>query len=47
MRNSNKYIHVYTKSRIKTSKLKERRKKGNATGLEPTSFECKGQPLIH
>ena len=44
MPDSNKYIHVYTKSRIKTSKLKER-KKGNATGLEPTSFECKGQPI--
>ena len=46
MPDSNKYIHVYTKSRIKTSKLKER-KKGNATGLKPTSFECKEQPLIH
>ena len=27
MPGSNKYIHMYTKSRIKTSKLKERRKK--------------------
>ena len=47
MPDSNTYIHVYTKSRIKTSKLKERIKKGNATGLEPTSIECKGQALIH
>ena len=50
MPDSNKYIHVYSKSRIKTNKLaneKERRKKLNATGLEPTSFERKGQPLIH
>ena len=45
MPNSNKCIKLCTKSRIKTKKLANRRKKMkktnlNAAGLEPTSFEC-------
>ena len=45
MPNGNKCIQLCTKSRIKTKKLanrkeKKRKKNLNATGLEPTSFEC-------
>ena len=46
MPNLNKYIQLCTKSRIKTKKLANRKKKNekniylNATGLEPTSSEC-------
>ena len=45
MPNANKCIQLCTKSRIKTKKLANRKKNWkktylNATGLEPTSFEC-------
>ena len=45
IQNSNKCIKLCTKSRIKTEKLANRKKNEkkkylNATGLEPTSFEC-------
>ena len=44
MLNSNKCIQLFTKSRIKTKKLANRKKNEkkylDATGLEPTSFEC-------
>ena len=42
--NSNKCIQLCTKSRMKTKKLTNKKKKKknnlNVTGLEPTSFEC-------
>ena len=44
MPNSNKCIQLCIKSRLKTKKLanqkKMKKKYLNATGLEPTSFEC-------
>ena len=41
MSDSNKYSHVYKKSRIKTSKLKERRKKETLLDSNPHLLSAK------
>ena len=45
MPDSNKYNHVYKKSRIKTSKLKERRKKETLLDSNPHLLSAKDSLL--
>ena len=45
VQDSNKYIHVYTKSRIKTSKLKERIKKETLLDSNPYLLSAKDKLL--